>query len=103
MKLANITDRTSVSSEDLEGQGVNRRMNLRDPVPKFDPKNADLNLFFEIFEKQGKKEKVAEERWFSKLMPLLHLGIGELVVKEPLEKGDKYTHIKIYYYINLYL
>ncbi|GFT76015.1 hypothetical protein NPIL_565651 [Nephila pilipes] len=55
MRLANITDRASVSSEDLEGQGVNRRVNLRDLVPKFDPKNADINLFFEIFERQVKK------------------------------------------------
>ncbi|GFS69114.1 hypothetical protein NPIL_688011 [Nephila pilipes] len=62
MRLANITDRASVSSEDLAGQGVNRRVNLKDLVPKFDPKNADINLFFEIFERQAKKEKVAEER-----------------------------------------
>ncbi|GFU06763.1 hypothetical protein TNCV_4353271 [Trichonephila clavipes] len=57
MKLANSTDTISVSSTDLEGQGVNRRINLRDLVPKFDAKNADINLFFEIFERQAKKEK----------------------------------------------
>ncbi|GFT98804.1 SCAN box domain-containing protein [Nephila pilipes] len=94
MKLANITDRVSVSSEDLEGQGVNRRVNLKDLVPKFDPKNADINLFFEIFERQAKKEKVAEERWVSQLIPLLLMEIVELVVKEPPEKGDNYPHIK---------
>ncbi|GFU10066.1 retrovirus-related Pol polyprotein from transposon 412 [Nephila pilipes] len=94
MRLANITDRTSVSSEDLEGQGVNRRVNLKDLVPKFDPKNADINLFFEICERQAKKEKVAEERWFSQLIPLLPMEIVELVVKEPPEKGDNYPHIK---------
>ncbi|GFU75237.1 uncharacterized protein TNCV_2056801 [Trichonephila clavipes] len=65
MKLANSTDTISVSSTDLEGQGVNRRVNLRDLVPKFDAKNADINLFFEIFERQAKKEKVAEDRWVS--------------------------------------
>ncbi|GFS88813.1 uncharacterized protein NPIL_261571, partial [Nephila pilipes] len=94
MRLANITDRTSVSSEDLEGQGVNRRVNLKDLVPKFDPKNADINLFFEIFERQAKKEKVAEERWVSQLIPLLPMEIVELVVKEPPEMGDNYPHIK---------
>ncbi|GFS74714.1 uncharacterized protein NPIL_676391 [Nephila pilipes] len=57
MRLANITDRTSVSTRGLEGQGVNRRVNLRDLVPKFDPKNADINSFFEIFEKIAKKRK----------------------------------------------
>ncbi|GFS40685.1 retrovirus-related Pol polyprotein from transposon 297, partial [Nephila pilipes] len=94
MRLANITDRASVSSEDLAGQGVNRRVNLKDLVPKFDPKNADINLFFEIFERQAKKEKVAEERWFSQLIPLLPMEIVELVVKEPPEMGDNYPHIK---------
>ncbi|GFT88297.1 retrovirus-related Pol polyprotein from transposon 297, partial [Nephila pilipes] len=94
MRLANITDRASVSSEDLAGQGVNRRVNLKDLVPKFDPKNADINLFFEIFERQAKKEKVAEERWVSQLIPLLPMEIVELVVKEPPEMGDNYPHIK---------
>ncbi|GFT69153.1 retrovirus-related Pol polyprotein from transposon 297, partial [Nephila pilipes] len=94
MRLANITDRASVSSEDLAGQGVNRRVNLKDLVPKFDPKNADTNLFFEIFERQAKKEKVAEERWVSQLIPLLPMEIVELVVKEPPEMGDNYPHIR---------
>ncbi|GFS76926.1 retrovirus-related Pol polyprotein from transposon 297, partial [Nephila pilipes] len=94
MRLANITDRASVSSENLAGQGVNRRVNLKDLVPKFDPKNADINLFFEIFERQAKKEKVAEERWVSQLIPLLPMEIVELVVKEPPEMGDNYPHIK---------
>ncbi|GFW65175.1 hypothetical protein TNCV_394411 [Trichonephila clavipes] len=57
MKLANNTDTISVASTDLEGQGVNRRVNLRDLVPKLDAKNANINLFFEIFERQTKKRK----------------------------------------------
>ncbi|GFV07331.1 retrovirus-related Pol polyprotein from transposon 412 [Trichonephila clavipes] len=94
MKLSNSTDTISVSSTDLEGQGVNRRVNLRDLVPKFDAKNADINLFFEIFERQAKKEKVAEDRWVSQLIPLLPIEIAEIVAKEPLEKSVDYPHIK---------
>ncbi|GFX97258.1 SCAN box domain-containing protein [Trichonephila clavipes] len=94
MKLANSTDTISVASTDLEGQGVNRRVNLRDLVPKFDAKNADINLFFEIFERQAKREKVAEDRWVSQLIPLLPMEIAEIVAKEPLEKSDDYPHIK---------
>ncbi|GFX70618.1 uncharacterized protein TNCV_875921 [Trichonephila clavipes] len=95
MKLANSTDTISVASTDLEGQGVNRRVNLRDLVPKFDAKNAEINLFFEIFERQAKKkEKVAEDRWVSQLIPLLPMEIAEIVAKEPLEKSDDYPHIK---------
>ncbi|GFU16415.1 retrovirus-related Pol polyprotein from transposon 412 [Trichonephila clavipes] len=94
MKLANSTDTISVAATDLEGQGVNRRVNLRDLVPKFDAKNADINLFFEIFERQAKKEKVAEDRWVSQLIPLLPMEIAEIVAKEPLEKSDDYPHIK---------
>ncbi|GFQ78972.1 integrase_H2C2 domain-containing protein [Trichonephila clavata] len=87
-------DTISVSSTDFEGQGGNRRVNLRDLVPKLDIKNADINLFFEIFERQAKKEKVAEDRWVSQLIPLLPMEIAEIVVKEPPEIGDDYPHIK---------
>ncbi|GFT12519.1 uncharacterized protein NPIL_470331 [Nephila pilipes] len=44
--------------------------------------------------RQAKKEKVAEERWVSQLIPLLLIEILELVVKEPPEKGENYPHIK---------
>ncbi|GFY32885.1 SCAN box domain-containing protein [Trichonephila clavipes] len=88
MKLANITDTISVASTDLEGQGVNRRVNLRDLVPKFDAKNAHINLFFEIFERRAKKEKVAEDTWVSQIIPLLPIEIAEIIAKEPLEKSD---------------
>ncbi|GFT36533.1 hypothetical protein TNCV_1344881 [Trichonephila clavipes] len=65
MKLANSTDTISVASTDLEGQGVNRRVNLRDLVPKFDAKNADINLFLKYLKDRRKKKKVAEDRWVS--------------------------------------
>ncbi|GFV09746.1 uncharacterized protein TNCV_2598011 [Trichonephila clavipes] len=94
LRLSKATETVSVSSADLEGQGVNRRVNLKDLVPKFDAKNADINLFFEIFERQAIKEKVAEDRWVSQLIPLLPIEIAEIVAKEPLEKSDDYPHIK---------
>ncbi|GFV05521.1 retrovirus-related Pol polyprotein from transposon 412 [Trichonephila clavipes] len=90
LRLSNATETVSVSSANLEGQGVNRRVNLKDLVPKFDAKNADINLFFEIFERQAIKEKVAEDRWVSQLIPLLPIEIAEIVAKEPLEKSDDY-------------
>ncbi|GFS76323.1 uncharacterized protein TNCV_4668451 [Trichonephila clavipes] len=83
LRLSNATETVSVSSAYLEGQGVNRRVNLKDLVPKFDAKNADINLFFEIFERQAKKEKVAEDRWVSQLIPLLPIEIAKIVAKEP--------------------
>ncbi|GFW84678.1 uncharacterized protein TNCV_2597231 [Trichonephila clavipes] len=95
LRLSNATETVSVSSADLEGQGVNRRVNLKALVPKFDAKNADINLFFEIFERQAKKKKkVSEDRWVSQLIPLLPIEIAEIVAKEPLEKSDDYPHIK---------
>ncbi|GFX98741.1 uncharacterized protein TNCV_1503191 [Trichonephila clavipes] len=92
--LSNATDTVSVSSADLEGRRVNRRVNLKDLVPKFDAKNADINLFFEIFERQGKKEKVSDDKWVSQLIPLLPVESTELIAKEPPERGDDYPHIK---------
>ncbi|GFX56123.1 uncharacterized protein TNCV_3062091 [Trichonephila clavipes] len=94
LRLSNATETVSVSSADLEGQGVNRRVNLKYLVPKFNAKNADINLFFEIFVRQAKKEKVAEDRWVSQLIPLLPIEIARIVAKEPLEKSDDYPHIK---------
>ncbi|GFS54695.1 retrovirus-related Pol polyprotein from transposon 412 [Trichonephila clavipes] len=94
LRLSNATETVSVSSADLKGQGVNRRVSLKDLVPKFDAKNADINLFFEIFERQAIKEKVAEDRWVSQLIPLLPIEIAEIVAKEPLGKSDDYSHIK---------
>ncbi|GFX90759.1 uncharacterized protein TNCV_3165901 [Trichonephila clavipes] len=92
LRLSNASKTVRVSSADLEGQEVNRRVNLKDLVPKFDAKNADINLFFEIFERQAIKEKVAEDRWVSQLIPLLPIEIES--PKEPLEKSDDYPHIK---------
>ncbi|GFU29221.1 retrovirus-related Pol polyprotein from transposon 17.6 [Trichonephila clavipes] len=63
-RSSNATETVSVSSADLEGKG------------------------------QAKKEKVAEDRWVSQLIPLLPIEIAEIVVKEPLEKSDDYPHIK---------
>ncbi|GFT65462.1 hypothetical protein TNCV_2324731 [Trichonephila clavipes] len=82
MKLSNSMGTISVSLTDLEGQGVNRRVNLRDLVPKFDAKNADINLFFEIFERQARKEKERKEnekkkKESSKRRGMVVLGSGE--------------------------
>ncbi|GFV34928.1 uncharacterized protein TNCV_1452301 [Trichonephila clavipes] len=65
LRLSNATETVSVSSADLEGQGAG-----------------------------DKKEKVAEDRWVSQLIPLLPIEIAEIVAKEPLEKSDDYPHIK---------
>ncbi|GFX54417.1 retrovirus-related Pol polyprotein from transposon 17.6 [Trichonephila clavipes] len=93
-QLSNTTETVSVSSADLEGQGLNRRVNLKDLMPKFETKNADINLFFEIFERHAKKERVFDDRWVSQLIPLLPVESNELVAKEPPEKGDDYPRIK---------
>ncbi|GFY31111.1 uncharacterized protein TNCV_4360181 [Trichonephila clavipes] len=45
-------------------------------------------------ERQAIKEKVAEDRWVSQLIPLLPIEIADIVAKEPLEKSDDYPHIK---------
>ncbi|GFW22971.1 uncharacterized protein TNCV_3647481 [Trichonephila clavipes] len=64
LRLSNASETVSVWSADLEGQGA------------------------------GEKEKVAEDRWVSQLIPLLPIEIAEIVAREPLEKSDDYPHIK---------
>ncbi|GFT54867.1 hypothetical protein NPIL_446161 [Nephila pilipes] len=56
MQLSNDTDVVNISSADLEGQEMNRRVNLKDSVPKFDTRNANINLFFEIHRGKPKRE-----------------------------------------------
>ena len=38
-----------------------RKINLKDLVPKFDPKQIDVISFFTIFERQAAREKLDEE------------------------------------------
>ncbi|GFR02173.1 uncharacterized protein TNCT_444591 [Trichonephila clavata] len=77
-----------------EGQVVNRRVNLKDLVPKFDAKNADLICFLKFSRGKPKKEKVSDDRWVSQLISLLPVESTELVAKEPPERRDDYSHIK---------
>ncbi|GFV08432.1 uncharacterized protein TNCV_328661 [Trichonephila clavipes] len=64
------------------------RLRLSNATETVSVSSADL-------EGQGAiKEKVAEDRWVSQLIPLLPIEIAEIVTKEPLEKSDDYPHIK---------
>ncbi|GFT56534.1 uncharacterized protein TNCV_3508791 [Trichonephila clavipes] len=64
------------------------RLRLSNATEMVSVSSADL-------EGQGAiKEKVAEDRWVSQLIPLLPIEIAEIVAKEPLEKSDDYPHIK---------
>ncbi|GFY29319.1 retrovirus-related Pol polyprotein from transposon 297 [Trichonephila clavipes] len=64
------------------------RLRLSNATETVSVSSADL-------EGQGAiKEKVAEDRWVSQLIPLLPIEIAEIVAKEPLEKSDDYPHIK---------
>lgn len=94
LRLTNAVETVSLTSSNAGNNEEIRRVNLKDLVPKFDMKNSDVTLFFEIFERQAKKEKVSEDRWVSQLIPLLPMEITELIVKESPEKGDDYQHIK---------
>ncbi|GFV59318.1 uncharacterized protein TNCV_2340591 [Trichonephila clavipes] len=63
------------------------RLRLSNATETVSVSSADL-------EGQGAiKEKVAENRWVSQLIPLLPIEIAEIVAKEPLEKSDDYPHI----------
>ncbi|GFY34369.1 uncharacterized protein TNCV_2506721 [Trichonephila clavipes] len=64
------------------------RLRLSNATETVSVSSADL-------EGQGAiKEKVAEDKWVSQLIPLLPIEIAEIVAKEPLEKRDDYPHIK---------
>ncbi|XP_054719150.1 uncharacterized protein LOC129228494 [Uloborus diversus] len=94
LKLTTAAETVSLSSNGSASTDTSRKSNLKHLVPKFDPKQLDVSLFFEIFERQAKKEEIEEERWVSQLIPLLPPEVAELIVKEPLEKSDDFPHMK---------
>ncbi|GFW73187.1 SCAN box domain-containing protein [Trichonephila clavipes] len=74
--------------EEKEREYELERLRLSNATETVSVSSADL-------EGQGaKKEKVAEDRWVSQLIPLLPIEIAEIVAREPLEKSDDYPHIK---------
>lgn len=94
LRLSNAAETNSLESTVTIPVENTHRVNLKDLVPRFDPKSLDVNLFFELFERQARKEKVGEDRWVSQLIPLLPNDTAVLIAKEPVELGDKYDHVK---------
>jgi len=94
LRLTSAAERNSFASASGSSEEGSRRVNLKDLVPKFDPKVIDIALFFMIFERQAKKENIDESKWVSQLIPLLPAEVSELIVKEPEEMGDNYPHMK---------
>ena len=69
-------------------------MLLKDLVPKFDPKQINLSLFFAIFERQAKRENIDEKNCVSQLIPLLPMDVAQNVVKVPEERSNDFQYVK---------
>ena len=95
LKIMNTKEIASITSTVPAAEPVKeKKVSMKDLVPRFEPKNIDITLFFMLFEKQAKKENINESNWVSQLIPLLPYDIAQLIVKEPEEKGDDYQHVK---------
>ena len=75
-------------------EGIPKKSNLKDLVPKFDPKAIDISLFLMIFERQAAREKIDDGDLVSQLIPLLPIEVSEQILKEPDDKAYDFTHVK---------
>ena len=73
---------------------IPKKGNLKDLVPKFDPKAIDISLFLMIFERQAAREKIDDGDLVSQLIPLLPIEVSEQILKEPDDKAYDFTHVK---------
>ena len=71
-----------------------RKVNLKDLVPEFYPKQIYTTLFFMIFEREAARQKLDEEFWVSQLIALLPSDIAEIIIKDPENKANDFQHIK---------
>ena len=94
LKLQSLGETSSNISARSVQEIMPRKINLKDLVPKFDPKHIDITLFFMIFERQAAREKLDEEFWVSQLIALVPSDIAEIIIKEPEDKANDYQHIK---------
>ena len=73
---------------------VPKKMLLKDIVLKFNLKQIDISLFFAIFERQAKREKIEEKNWVSLLISLLPMDVAQIVVKVPKENSNDFQYVK---------
>ncbi|GFS73314.1 uncharacterized protein TNCV_4711941 [Trichonephila clavipes] len=100
--MAFLLKQTKEEARELKERQEARELKERQETRKYELERLRLSNATETvsvssadLEGQGAiKEKVAEDRWVSQLIPLLPIEIAEIVAKEPLEKSDDYPHIK---------
>ena len=94
LKIQSSVKTVSLTSNSSVNEIAPKRVNLKDLVPRFDPKQIDVTLFFMIFERQAEKEKIEKNYWVSQLLTLLPSEMSELILKQPSETADDFEHIK---------
>ena len=68
--------------------------NLQKLMPSFDPKEDDMSLFLNLFERQLKFLKVEKEHWVVYLLGVLPHDIAQLIAREPEGRAQDFDHIK---------
>ena len=88
----------------LESQNVSQPISIPEPeqpkwelnriLPKYDPKDDDMALFLNLFERQLKFLKVPEIAWIPYLIGSLPSEVGKLIAREPEEEYQEYRTVK---------
>ncbi|KAF8768325.1 putative serine/threonine-protein kinase like protein [Argiope bruennichi] len=63
-------------------------------IPDFDPKEDDMSLFLNLFQRQMKFLKVAKENWVAYLLGVLHNEVMQFIIREPDDRSQDFDHMK---------
>ncbi|GFW31246.1 retrovirus-related Pol polyprotein from transposon 17.6 [Trichonephila clavipes] len=82
------------SNDSINTCSVTSNLNLKKLIPDFDPKQSDISLYLEIFERQAKRASIEKKEWVGQLLGLLPLGIVQFIARELEEQAENYDYVK---------
>ncbi|GBO07400.1 hypothetical protein AVEN_157516-1 [Araneus ventricosus] len=69
-------------------------LQIRNLIPNFNPKEDDMSLFLNFFQRQMKFLKVEKENWVAYLLGVLPNDVAQLIARESEDKAQDFDHIK---------
>ncbi|GBM37614.1 hypothetical protein AVEN_44543-1 [Araneus ventricosus] len=69
-------------------------LQIRNLIPNFNPKEDDMSLFLNLFQRQMKFLKVEKENWVAYLFGGLPNAVAQLIARESEDKAQDFDHTK---------
>ena len=94
-KLRLEAQNESVSrKETIVSSDVEHRVELGKIITKFDPKEDDIGLFLNLFEKQMKFFEIPDVKWVPYLIGQLPSDVAKLIARESDENAKCYAYVR---------